>query len=135
WSAQHSAGGQASKPSMSRPWRTYRGRRAHPSPPDVSMRQRELRAKGIEQNASILSPRVGNARLKMRLLGSDSKPARSAAEDRPAAKGRRRAPLLTLQAMLDLLALGQVHRVLADVGGEVGDPLKVAAHEQQLQRR
>src|SRR5687768_7513965 len=38
-----------------------------------------------------------------------------------------------LEMMLDLLPFGQVHRVLADVGREVGDPLEVAADEQELE--
>ena len=37
--------------------------------------------------------------------------------------------------MLDLLAFGEKDRVFADVRGEVGDALEVAAHEQQLERR
>jgi hypothetical protein len=45
--------------------------------------------------------------------------------------GRIRA--LLLGVMLDLLSLGEEHRVLADVGRQIGHALEIAAHEQQLE--
>ena len=37
--------------------------------------------------------------------------------------------------VLDLLSLGQVDRILTDVGGKVGHSLEIAADEQELERR
>src|SRR5687767_6817316 len=46
--------------------------------------------------------------------------------------GRCRAPIF--EVMLDLLALGEVHGVLADVRREIGHALEVATDEEQLER-
>src|SRR3954463_6458584 len=37
--------------------------------------------------------------------------------------------LVVLLVMLDLLALGEIDRVLADVGGEIGDTLQVSSDQ------
>ena len=40
-----------------------------------------------------------------------------------------------VEVVLDLLAFGEEHRVLADVGRQVGDALEVAAHQDELEGR
>src|SRR3990170_1170609 len=46
---------------------------------------------------------------------------------------RYRCQVALFVVMLDLLPFGKINRVLADVGGEVRDPLEVATHQQTLE--
>src|SRR5579884_3923239 len=56
-------------------------------------------------------------------------------DNTPARLWPRRRRVAVLRVMLDLLAFGEKDGVLADVGGEVGHTLEVAADEKELERR